>query len=95
MLSEESVGLSVYPPIVTRQQLGKDIPQERRFLNLSFSMRFLSYQEKVSDKFFPQLIVLVSNPSTVKYDYPEKDGHKKRRVIFFCQLFLTMIYNVK
>jgi hypothetical protein len=54
-----------YPLIVDRQQLGKDVTAATstratiELLDASFSMRFLSYQRKVGDYFFPALLVFI------------------------------------
>jgi hypothetical protein len=41
------VGLSVYPPIVARQQLGKDVPAAMNCFEASFSMPSFSYQKNL------------------------------------------------
>jgi hypothetical protein len=55
-------------------------------------MRLLSYQRKVNDKLFPELLVYVSNPSTDKYDYPEKEDRKKKKGCISLPIILTMKY---
>jgi hypothetical protein len=55
---------SVSPLIVARQRLGKNVTAEtnthatiEELLHASFSMRHASYQRKVDDQFFPELLV--------------------------------------
>jgi hypothetical protein len=54
--SRQSVCLYVYPPVVARQRLGKDVAAStntheiiEELLEASFSMRSVSYQRKVGD----------------------------------------------
>jgi hypothetical protein len=53
----------VYPPIVVRHRLGKHVAAEKNthatieeLLDAEFSMRCVSYQRKVVDEFFPELL---------------------------------------
>jgi hypothetical protein len=55
-LSHQSVCLHVYPPIVARQGLGKNVTAAtnthatiEELLDASFSMRSMSYERKVGD----------------------------------------------
>jgi hypothetical protein len=57
--------LYVYPPAVAKERLGKHVPAAmytrgtiEDFLDTPFSMRFVSYQRKVDDLFFPELVVI-------------------------------------
>jgi hypothetical protein len=59
-------------PIVSRQRLGTHIPAAlnthtiEELLDASFSMQSMSYQMKVDDQFFPELLVsLKSSPDAV------------------------------
>jgi hypothetical protein len=63
--SHQSVCLYVYPPIVIRQRLGKNVTAATnknatldKLLDESFSMRSVSYQKNVDDQFFPELLVI-------------------------------------
>jgi hypothetical protein len=54
--SHQSVCLYVYPPIVARQRLGKNVNAATNIhatmkdsLDASFSMQFVSYQKKIGD----------------------------------------------
>jgi hypothetical protein len=60
----QSVGLYVYPPVVDKQRLGKNVTAAtntdatiEELLDASFSLRSLSYERKVGDKFFPEFLV--------------------------------------
>jgi hypothetical protein len=54
----ESVGLSVYSPIVARQRLGKYFPAARKNCWTRYSpFLSLSYENKVGDLFFPEILV--------------------------------------
>jgi hypothetical protein len=62
--SHKPVCLYVYPPIVTRQRLGKKVTAAKNthatveeLFGASLSMRSLSYQRKVGHWFFPELLV--------------------------------------
>jgi hypothetical protein len=61
--SHQSLCLYVYPPIVARQWLGKNVfvamntQGAIELLDMSFSMRSVLYQRKVDDQFFPQFLV--------------------------------------
>jgi hypothetical protein len=57
--------LHVYPPVVSRQRLGKNVSVAtnthatvEQLLEASFSMRCVSYQRKVCGKFFAELLVI-------------------------------------
>jgi hypothetical protein len=58
----------VYPPTVVRLRLGKYVPEVtnihtiEELLGASFSLRSVSYQRKVVNAFFPELLVF-SSPS--------------------------------
>jgi hypothetical protein len=76
VLPHQSVCLYVYPPIVARQRLRKNVTAAtnthsttKEFLNMSSSMRFVSYERKVGDQFFPELIpaVLSSNDQNIVF----------------------------
>jgi hypothetical protein len=54
-------------PIVARQRPGKDVTAATNtqatieaLLDASFSMRTLSFQKKIGDYFFPELLVLIN-----------------------------------
>jgi hypothetical protein len=56
--------LYAYPPVVARQWLSKNITTAmnthtiiEELLDTSFSMQSMSYQSKVGDFFFPELLV--------------------------------------
>jgi hypothetical protein len=60
------VCLYVYPTLLTRQRLGKNIIAAtniraaiEQLLDASFSMRSVSYQGKVGDYFFTELLVSI------------------------------------
>jgi hypothetical protein len=54
------VSLSVYPPTIGRQRLGKHIPGAKKIhWRHHFLMQSVSYQGKVGDQFFPELLVNV------------------------------------
>jgi hypothetical protein len=62
--SHQSVYLYVYSHIVARQRLGKDVTAAmttlttiEELLDSSFSMRFVSYQRKVGDYSFLELLI--------------------------------------
>jgi hypothetical protein len=62
--SHQSLCLYVYLPIVARQRLGKNATEAKNthatieeLLDASLTMRSLSYQRKVGDWFFPELLV--------------------------------------
>jgi hypothetical protein len=66
-LSDQSLCLYVYEytPIVARQRLGKNVTAAtntqasiEELLDASFSIRAVSYQRKVGDYFFPELLVI-------------------------------------
>jgi hypothetical protein len=65
--SHRSMCLHVYLPIAAKQRLGKNVTAAtnthaiEELLNASFSMRSLSYQRKVNDYLFPELLVLNSS----------------------------------
>jgi hypothetical protein len=52
------VRVSVYPSIVARQRLRKHVPE---LLGISFSMPSVSYQRKVGNRFFTELLVKLYN----------------------------------
>jgi hypothetical protein len=63
--SHQSVCLYVYPLIVARQRLGKNVTAAtnthatiEELLDASFSIRSVSYQRNVGDQFFPELLVI-------------------------------------
>jgi hypothetical protein len=62
-LSSVCVSVCVSTRIVSRQRLGKHIPvatnkrKREELLDSSFSMQSVSYQRKVGDHFFPELLV--------------------------------------
>jgi hypothetical protein len=63
--SHQSVCLYVYPPIIARERLGKNVTAAmnthatiEELLEVSFSTRFVSHQSKVGDKFLTELLVL-------------------------------------
>jgi hypothetical protein len=63
--SHQSVCLYVYPPIVARQQLGKNVTAAthatiEEFLDASFSMRPVLYQKKIGDSFLLELLVFTA-----------------------------------
>jgi hypothetical protein len=66
-LCHQSV-LSIYPPILVRQQLGKDITAAmnnitiEELLDASFYIWSVLYQRKVGNQFFPELNVLLHFP---------------------------------
>jgi hypothetical protein len=52
-------------PIVARQRHGKPLPgatntHTEELLDTSFSMRSVSYEKKIGDLFFPELLEIVS-----------------------------------
>jgi hypothetical protein len=54
----------VYPPIVARQRLGKNVTAAtnthetiEELLDVSFSIRSVRYERKVGDQFFPELLL--------------------------------------
>jgi hypothetical protein len=58
-----SVCISPLPPIVVRQQNGKQVPAEthattEELLDASFSLRSVSYQRNASDWCFSELLVI-------------------------------------
>jgi hypothetical protein len=62
--SHQSVCLYVYPPIVARQRLDKNVTEAnnthatiKELLDASFSVWSESYQRKVGDYFFPEILV--------------------------------------
>jgi hypothetical protein len=62
--SHQSVCLYVYPIVVARQRLDKSVPAAtnahatiEELLDTSFYMRSVSYQRKLGDYFFPELLV--------------------------------------
>jgi hypothetical protein len=60
--SHQSFCLYVYPPLVARQHLGKSFTAARNtyaiedLLDSSLCMRSVSYQRKIGDLFFPELL---------------------------------------
>jgi hypothetical protein len=95
LLSLQAKGsVKCIPHFITRQQLGKKVPAAMTILKLSFSIG--SCRIKVSDKFSPELYVYVSNQNTEKYDYLEKDGHKKKKGgVSLPLIFNHEKYNIK
>jgi hypothetical protein len=58
--SHQSVCLYVYPTIVARQRLWKNVTQATNIhvtIELSFSMRSM-YERKVGDQFLPELLYI-------------------------------------
>jgi hypothetical protein len=52
-------------PVVARQRLGKNVNvTTEELLDTSFSMRSVSYQRKLGDQFFPELLVYIILMST-------------------------------
>jgi hypothetical protein len=85
----------VYPAIVARQQLGKNVTAAtnthatiEELLDTPFSTRFMLYQKKVGGWFFPELLVLISG-FFYKFFWFMLHYHK---IMLVCQAFYKFVF---
>jgi hypothetical protein len=76
----QSMRLYVYTPIVDRQRLSKNVTAAtythaaiEEFLDASFSLQSVSYQRKVGERFFPELLVTMINSKLSVILYTDKN----------------------